>query len=169
VLPINLISIIPWPYRYGALILLAGALYLTGRIQGAAAEQQAHEAQQAQVLIRYVERVKTIQAGDQAIATAFEKGRASQLAEMAKLERQLDEALSLQPEISLAQCRLSDRSLGLLNRARSGGVAADPGVPQNPVPDAAPTPRREPSDFGPAGPQRREALLRMQGQAQGAS
>jgi hypothetical protein len=165
---INLVSIIPWPYRYGALILLAGALYATGRIQGAAAEQQAHEAQQAQVLIRVIERTKTIQAGDQAIATAFEKGRVSQIAEMAKLERQLDEALAAQPQISLSQCTLSDRSLGLLNRARSGSLAPDPGSAEKPLPDASPAPRREPSDFGPTSPPGREALLRMQGQAQGA-
>lgn len=103
------------------LAILAGS-FGTGYIRGKLDEQENQKLAWADVIVKQIERTKTVYINDGKISEAYEKGKREREDEFSRLKAQLE---SSKLEAMPSSCDLPDDVVRLLNTPRTGGLSAD--------------------------------------------
>lgn len=104
------------------LLLLAGS-FGSGYIKGREAEQNEQKLAMAEIIVKRIERIKTIYINDGNVSEAYEKGKREREDEFKRLKAELEQAkLDAIPP----SCNLPDDVVRLLNTPRAGRLSSSP-------------------------------------------
>lgn len=102
------------------MVLLAGS-FGTGYIQGKLDEQEKQKIAWAEVIVKKIEKIRTVYINDGKVSEAYEKGKREREDEFNKLKAQLE---SSKLEAMPSSCDFPDDVIRLLNTPRTGGLSS---------------------------------------------
>lgn len=108
-------------------VWLAGVLVLfgsfgTGYLRGKLDEQEKQKIAWAEVIVKQMERVRTVYVNDGKVSEAYEKGKREREDEFNRLKAQLE---SSKLEAMPVSCDFPDDVIRLLNTPRASGLSSD--------------------------------------------
>lgn len=104
------------------LLLLAGS-FVSGYVKGREAEQKEQKLAMAEIIVKRIERIKTVYIKDGNVSDAYEKGKKEREDEFKRLMAELEQA---KLDAISPSCNLPDDVVRLLNTPRSGRLSSSP-------------------------------------------
>lgn len=104
------------------LLLLAGS-FVSGYVKGRESEQKEQKLAMAEIIVKRIERIKTVYINDGNVSEAYEKGRKEREDEFKRLKAELEQA---KLDAISPSCNLPDDVVRLLNTPRASRLSSSP-------------------------------------------